>query len=1119
LPPTHPTLDVLELFSCALDRASAERDGWLAEACAGNTDALLRVRRMLAAHAGSGVLDRPVRLPVTAAESSRIGQRFGPYRILEEIGRGGMGVVYKSFDERLGRHAALKFVTGRSAESHDGRRRLLREARAASQLDSPNICTVYDIGEGPDGQLFIAMAYYDGETLASRISRSLPTIEECERVAAGVAAALVCAHESGIIHRDIKPSNIILTSRGEVKVLDFGIAKAHAANEQAADNRVGTLLYAAPEQLRGELVDARADIWSLGVVLYEMLTGRCPFERPTLQEALDAVQRGEVEALRALRPDTPARLDRLVSKALDPDREARFGSAVEMLAAMRPIARESETSPEASIPVPLTTFVGRDRELAHLRELVASTRLVTLTGPAGAGKTRLAMELGLSIAGTFADGARFVSLAAARDEEAVLETIADALAIPTSGNRSPRDCVVAGLAGKNLFLILDNFEQAIGAAETVSYLLERARGVTVLVTSRIALRLTGEQEYNVPPLEVPSPEGLPAGSRPAVLQLFEDRARAVRRDFEITGQNRAAVLEICARVDGLPLAIELAAARTNVVPPELLAARLGSRLDLLRSGARDRPTRHQTLRQALAWSHDLLTDTEKRLFRRCAAFTRTFSLEALEEVCASFEDKSELVLDTLGALIDHSLVMRHDAASAEPRFYLLETMREFAGECLELAGERKTAMSAQVARMARLAGRVDAALTGGAEQAAWIRQFEAEHDDLRAVLDYLEAGGEIEAGLDMCARVWRFWMAGGHLRSGLDRMRRLLALAPDDMPVTSKARALTACGALAQGACAMQLSRELLEPALVLYRQLSDAGGEAAVLNHLAWIDLELGEFGQGRARSEKALQLYEVVGDSRGKAVAHNNLAWIENFSSRFEAAVSHHARSIELRRLAGDRRGVAFGLINLAWTEQRYGRHDRALQNLAAATVILQEIRDVRLEAWATQIGALVRYELGDNAAAAGFSSANDVWRRVGQGTALAYGLAWYARCLLDRGQVAEAGAAIAECEQAIAVLFQPWSFGQLRHVRALALSARGQVQEAKEEMRGAISAFRALDDRRTVAECLESLARISWSGGNIEGARACLTEADRLRMEVGAPAPPVYRGQLDAIRGSRG
>ncbi|MDQ6885618.1 MAG: adenylate/guanylate cyclase domain-containing protein, partial [Candidatus Dormibacteraeota bacterium] len=419
--------------------------------------------------------------------------------------------------------------------------------------------------------------------------------------------------------------------------------------------------------------------------------------------------------------------------------------------------RTLEATPN-NLPTQLTSFIGRDDQVRQAKELLLKAHLVTLTGPGGTGKTRLSLQIAADLLGSFADGVYFVPLSAVRDPELVPSAIAQALAIPVTGSQAPMDRLLDDLKGKRTLLVLDNFEQVLEAGPALAQLLRASEPLRILVSSRAVLHLYGEQEFPVPPLQLPDPKALPpldVLSQYESVRLFIERAVAVKPDFRATDENAPAMAAICERLDGLPLAIELAAARTKLFSPPALLARLDKTLMALGSSARDLPGRQQTLRAAIAWSYDLLDQHAQRLFARFSVFARGGALDQADAICGPDEEIGGPLEDRLDQLADQSLLRRLPELDA-PRYLMLQTIREYAAERLNEGGERATIHDRHAGAFLVLAERAQADIFGP-NQKAWLDQLEREHDNLRAALDWCVGRGDARTAMCLGASLWRFW--------------------------------------------------------------------------------------------------------------------------------------------------------------------------------------------------------------------------------------------------------------------------------------------------------------------------------------------------------------------------
>jgi predicted ATPase len=599
-----------------------------------------------------------------------------------------------------------------------------------------------------------------------------------------------------------------------------------------------------------------------------------------------------------------------------------------------------------NLPVQRTPFIGRYAERAALQSLLLdpAIRLITLTGPGGTGKTRLAVQLATDLAGHFPGGVCFVNLAPISDLKLVVSAIVQALNIREMPGRALLDLLEERLRGPGpTLLVLDNFEQLAGAAPVTSEILDACPAVKAVVTSRVVLRVYGEQEFPVLPLTTPDAGAVLSPLRlldfPSIA-LFVQRATAVKPDFCLTAQNASAVVEICRRLDGLPLAIELAAARVKVLSPAGMLARIASRLELLTGGARDLPERQRTLRRAIDWSYDLLTPAEQKLFRRLSVFVSGCTLEAAEAVCNTQEDLDWDLFEAVASLVDKSLLNQTGPNDEQPRFTMLETIREYAYERLEQSGELDLIRRAHAAYCLVMAEEGMGAMTPP-EQDAWLIGCDSEHDNFRAAIEYLVRTRNADWGLRLGGALLWFWESREHLTEGRAALAALLGLPDASHLSPARAQALLAAGLLADAQFDYAFADEITRQSLEMHRQLGDRNGMATVINALAGQATKRGEYAQAQSYMEEALLIWKELGDSR-VVLGLSNLANIAKKHGDYALARATYERCLELFRSKADMRGMASALNGLGDVALAEGDYPAARRLYHDSLTRFQQIKD---------------------------------------------------------------------------------------------------------------------------------------------------------------------------------
>jgi predicted ATPase len=674
---------------------------------------------------------------------------------------------------------------------------------------------------------------------------------------------------------------------------------------------------------------------------------------------------------------TAAELEELIES----DLALLLTESFEMASGARDVERETKRGVAPILPVPAapTPLVGRKRELDALEDLILreDVRLVTLTGPGGIGKTRLALALSERVRERFPDGVVFASLAGATDPASVINTLLHDCQVAEVAEAQPFGSLVAALSPRRMLLVADNFEQALEAAPEMAAILAAAPGVKLLITSRAVLRLRGEHEIPVPPLPLAlDGSALEQALESEAVRLFVERARDVRPDFSLDEQNAPVLMAICRKLDGLPLAIELAAARIRVLTPEALLARLDKRFAVLTGGPRDLPDRQRTLRATVAWSYGLLAPENRLLFDRLAVFGGGFTLEAAEEICDLDGDVD--VLEGLAELMDHSLLSHGGAEGdeAEPRFALLQTIQEYAVERLCERGELEELGERHALYYLHLAETADPRLSGP-QQVACHRRLRREHDNLERALHWFKDHDRWEPLARLAASLGRHWAVHGEYTEGAEWLDRALVGA-ERLSDGSRARALYSAGLL--GAVRRDpRAQEMLEKALASFRQAGDHHFQAATLNALGVLAAETRDYERATALYEESLRLFGALGDQGGLTDVLGNLAWIAIYLGQLSRAKELVEEALDLARGRSDLTRVVSLLLDLGWVSLFTG------DLVAAASHFEQSVQPARhlddKPAMADVLDGLGRVAAarGNHALALHLLAAADTWRRT--------------------------------------------------------------------------------------------------------------------------------------------
>ncbi len=1070
------------------------------------------------------------------------GDTIGPYTLLRTLGRGAFGEVWLA-DRRsslLTTQVALKLPLDQDDDIEAIRREAQIWLRASGHT---NIVPVLD-AEIYNGQVVIASEHVAGGSLADWLEKHggrAPSVDAAVAMIRGILAGLQHLHLSSLVHRDLKPGNILIQGNTP-RLTDFGLTRVLQPSGDST-GIAGTPRYMAPEAFHGRY-SQQSDVWAAGMLLHELLTGTLPYPETEFYALLLAITSDEPVVLSS---EISTSLIQVLAKALEKAATDRFESAAEMTASLDealsrgPSAHDTQHPAPGirldNFPVQLSSFIGRDEELATVKSLLGKTRLLTLTGTGGCGKTRLALQASADVAEGYADGTWLVELAPLADPCLVAQAVATALCLREETDKSLTQTLVSALESKALLLVVDNCEHVLDTvADLANTLLMRCPDLKILASSREGLGVNGEQTYRVPSLRVPYVPGS-TDSLTAELacefdsvRLFAARAALVKSDFAVTDANAASVARLCHRLDGLPLAIELAAARARSMPAEQIEARLHDRFRLLTGGSRTALPRQQTLRALIDWSYDLLCTAEQALLQRLSVFVGGWSLEAAEHVCTDavptadtvIEDRNSKVegndvLDLLTALVDKSLVIYEDQRG-EARYRLLETVRQYARDKLVECGMGDAYRSRQRDYFLNFAVKAREQLEGP-KQVQWLTSLETEHDNLRQALTFcLEDADGVERGLALGAALALFWRTRGYLNEGREHLAALLALPEAHQHPGVRARALTGAGVLARLQSDYAAARSLHEESLELRRELRDRHGISESLGNLAVVARHQGDYVAAESLNRESLAIRRELGDRQGVAASLSDLGLVASDLGNYPAARSLFEESLALCRELEHRQGIANSLINLGNVVQSQGDYAAAHSLQREALEIKRAFGDRHGVALSLNNLGIAAFCLGNYAAAQAYSQESlEIARELGDRKGVALSLNNLGELALVQHDYVVAGSLF---EQSLNIRRE---LGDRTGIAAALLNlgavarCQGDCKSARILHEESMRRFRELGETQNIAYVLESFACLNAEEHRSEQAILLWAAADRIREEIGSAMPPVSETEREIAMAS--
>lgn len=1014
---------------------------------------------------------------------------LGPYRIEEEIGRGGMGIVYAAVDTRLERRVALKLLPEDIFSIENAAESFKHEARLLAALDHVNVATIFSL-ETIDTYTFYTLGLLDGEPLIERLRRGPVGRTDTLRIAHQLAQALAAAHAQEIVHLDLKPGNLMVLPNGRLKVLDFGIARTFAQLAEAAGSTgfiAGTPGYMSPEQLAGNGVNARSDIFSFGAILYECIVGSPPFGRASTAILIDRTLSSEPDWSK-LPEDLPEEWDELLRSCLKVDPDQRPAGAIalrrridqliagELLPPTMPGPEIGTFDTPHNLPPRLTPMFGRDANLTALLDDLHAGTWTTVTGVGGSGKTRLALEAAKGVLDRFEDGVFWISVEARQDAAQIDHAIAATCGFGIGTQVVARSALLDKLSDRAMLLLLDYADAARDDTRQLAEdLLARCPKIAVLVTSTAPLESDVERVHLLGPLECPDASASesevstrwildsPAG------QLFATRAE--RYGFKLTGENARTVAEIARRLDGIPLALELAAGRLEVLDLEDLRARLDDRFQLLGDGRAASLPQSRTLRATLDWSHQLLSDDEKILFRRLALFADGWTLQAAEAVCAYSEIDTWSILDLLSSLIRKSLVtFSHEGPRplGGRRYRFLETIRAFAVDKLNTdEAEIELGYTHLVQFYCELMEESETHLDDH-EQATWLSRIDAEQANFQHVLFVSSTRPKcVTPALRACNSAWMYWDRRGDFRRGRAWVKALLAAA---LPDTD--------------------SRDL-----------------ARALNTVASFSQELGDYEEARAAFREAIQHCRKYDTGSGVPMALMNLAILEKRLSNYDDARELYLEALARTRDGGQRRNLLKVLLNLGILENEVGRRDESMEYLKESLEIAEDLNDPHALATIYNTVALQLLNQGREALAREYLERSiALYLEVGDATGSATPLVNLGIIYSEAEDHEEARQHFERALQLRLAAGYAHGITVCRVNLVPSLTKLERLEEARDQLDTLRRELKESPNRRIIAYTLEAAARLVFREGDALLAIRLEGAAEQLRTQAGVPLSPI-------------